>query len=255
MIRLLIADDHPVVREGLKHVVSQYRDIEVVGEAENAETTLQACTNAAPDVLLLDVSMPGPGVLELIALLKSIRAQLRILVLSVHPQEHYARRVLKAGADGYLTKNQSPQALASAIRHVHSGRKYVSASLAEELALDLDQSRERRTHEALSNREFEVFLRLGAGKSVEQIAQQLQIRPKTVRTYRSRIFEKMNFKSTAELIFYAVHNGLVTEMSDRLQPSGSPGLRGSRSGSPRSARESRLPANPVKYSPSRGRRP
>jgi DNA-binding NarL/FixJ family response regulator len=219
MIRLLIADDHPIVREGLKHVVSQYRDIVVVGEAENADTTVQACTNDAPDVLLLDVSMPGPGVLGLIAQLKSIRPQLRILVLSVHPEEHYARRVLKAGADGYLTKNHSPRALASAIRHVHCGRKYVSESLAEELAVDLDRSRERQTHEALSNREFDVFLRLGAGKSVEQIAQQLKIRPKTVRTYRLRIFEKMHFKTTAELIFYAVYNGLVTEMSDRVVPS------------------------------------
>lgn len=217
MIRLLIADDHPVVRDGLKHVVSQCRDIEVVGEAEDANTTLHICKTVGADVLLLDVSMPGPGILELIPLLKALQPQLRILVLSVHPEQHYARRVLKAGADGYLTKNSSSQALASAVRQVHGGRKYVSPALAEELALDLARGREGQAHEALSNREYEVFLHLGCGRSVDQIAVQLKLRPKTVRTYRSRIFEKMNLKTTAELIFYAVHRGLVNDVVDEAQ--------------------------------------
>ncbi len=154
MIHLLLADDHPVVREGLKFVVSQSRDIQVVGEAEDGDGILEMCQRTEADVLLLDVSMPGPGVLELIRSLRTIRPKLRILVLSVHPEQHYARRVLKAGADGYLTKNQSSTALAAAIRQVHSGRKYVSPSLAEELALDLSVGRTNSAHEGLSNREY-----------------------------------------------------------------------------------------------------
>lgn len=212
MIRLLVADDHPIVRDGLKFVVSQSPDIQVVGEAEDAESTIEMCTQTDAEVLLLDVSMPGPGVIELIHRLKIVRPRLRLLVLSVHPEQHYARRVLQAGADGYLTKNHSSHALATAIRQVNSGRKYVTSSLAEELARDLSAGRTSSTHEALSNREYEVFLRLGAGQRVDEIARVLALSPKTVRTYRSRILEKMNFKSTAELIFYAVRLGLVTEM-------------------------------------------
>src|SRR6476646_7839933 len=134
MIRLLIADDHQILREGLKYVVSQSRDIRVIGEADDGDAVLELCRKVDADVLLLDVSMPGPGALAVIAKLKALRPQLRILVLSVHPESHYARRVLAAGADGYLTKNHSSQALASAIREVHAGRKYLTPSLAQELA-------------------------------------------------------------------------------------------------------------------------
>lgn len=222
MIRLLVADDHPIVRDGLKFVVSQSPDFQVVGEAEDAEATIEMCRRTDADVLLLDVSMPGPGVIELIHSLKIVRPNLRLLVLSVHPEQHYARRVLKAGADGYLTKNHSSHALATAIRQVNSGRKYVTSSLAEELALDLSAGRTGSAHEALSDREYEVFLRLGAGQRVDEIAQLLALSSKTVRTYRSRILEKMNFKSTAELIFYAVRLGLVTEMAP-AQPSDAAG--------------------------------
>lgn len=219
MIRLLIADDHQIVREGLKYVVSQYRDIQVVGEAADGDTAVEISKQTEADVLLLDVSMPGPGVLDIIKHLKRIRQKLRILVLSVHPETHYARRVLMAGADGYLTKTHSSQALASAIRQVHGGRKYVTPSLAEELALDLAHGREGQRHEVLSNREYEVFLRLGAGEGVDHIASQLKLSPKTVRTYRSRILEKMDLKSTAEIIFYAISQGLVTEVGDRTPTS------------------------------------
>jgi two-component system invasion response regulator UvrY len=213
MIRLLLADDHPIVREGLKFVVSQNRDIEVVGEAEDGEATLDMCSRTPADVLLLDVSMPGPGILGLIRTLRASRPGLRLLVLSVHPEQHYARRVLKAGADGYLTKNHSSSALADAIRQVYHGHKYVTPSLAEELALHLSAGRPDTAHDALSNREYEVFLQLGAGKRVDEVARRLGLSSKTVRTYRSRIIEKMNFRSTAEIIFYAVRHGLVTEIS------------------------------------------
>jgi DNA-binding NarL/FixJ family response regulator len=209
VIRLVIADDHPVVREGLKYVVSQNRDMHLVGEAEDARSTLAICREVRVDVLLLDVSMPGPGVVDLIESLRAVRPSPRILVLSVHPERHYARRVLQAGADGYLTKNHSPTALAAAIRQVYAGRKYVTPALAEDLVLDLSAGRHATPHEALSNREYEVFRRLGGGSRVNAIASELGLSPKTVRTYRSRILEKMNLMSTAEIIFYAVQNGLA----------------------------------------------
>lgn len=218
MVRLVIADDHPVVREGLKYLVSQHRDMALVGEADDASSTLEICRTTAVDVLLLDVSMPGMAVVDLIRALRSAGRRPRILVLSVHPERHYARRVLQAGADGYLTKNHSPTALAEAIRQVHGGRKYVTPALAEELAVNLSEGRALAAHEALSNREYEVFRRLGSGIRVNDIAQELALSPKTVRTYRSRILEKMNIRSTAELIFYAVQNGLVGQVAEREPP-------------------------------------
>jgi DNA-binding NarL/FixJ family response regulator len=214
MIRLLIADDHQILREGLKHVVAQSRDIQVCGEAADGDSAIQLCSKVDADVLLLDVSMPGPGILEVIKTLKRVRPSLGILVLSVHPERHYARRVLMVGADGYLMKNESSKALAPAIRQVHSGRKYLSPSLAQELAIDLARGRKGQPHETLSNREYEVFILLGSGKRVDEIAVQLKLSPKTVRTYRSRILEKTDLKSTAEIIFYVVNHGLVTHADE-----------------------------------------
>jgi two-component system invasion response regulator UvrY len=214
MIRLLIADDHQILREGLKHVVAQCRDIQVLGEADDGDSAIELCSKVEADVLLLDVSMPGPGVLEVIKTLKRLRPKLGILVLSVHPERHYARRVLVAGADGYLTKNESSEALAPAIRHVHSGRKFLTQSLAQELAVDLGRKRSGQLHETLSNREYQVFIQLGSGKGVDEIATELKLSPKTVRTYRSRILEKTNLKSTAEIIFYAINQGLVTHVGE-----------------------------------------
>jgi len=185
----------------------------LVGEAADGPSTLEVCRTTAVDVLLLDVSMPGMAVVDLIRALRSAGRSPRILVLSVHPERHYARRVLKAGADGYLTKNHSPTALAEAIRQVHGGRKYVTPALAEELAVTISEGGALAPHDALSNREYEVLRRLGVGARVNEIAQELALSPKTVRTYRSRILEKMNIRSTAELIFYAVQNGLVGQMA------------------------------------------
>jgi two-component system, NarL family, invasion response regulator UvrY len=212
MTTLLIADDHPVVREGLKSVVSQYSDLRVVGEAADAQSTIDICKQVHPDVLLLDVSMPGPGVLEVIRRLRTEQPATRILVLSIHPERHYARRVLRAGADGYVTKNQTANILYSAIRQVRSGHKYLTPTLAEELATEMAGGQATQPHERLSNREHQVLVHLGSGKSIDYIARQLEIRPKTVRSYRARILEKTMLKSTAELIFYAVTSGLVTEV-------------------------------------------
>jgi two-component system invasion response regulator UvrY len=214
MIRLLIADDHQILREGLKHVVAQSRDIQIVGEAQDGDAAIKLGSTVTADVLLLDVSMPGPGVLEVIKTLKRVRPRLGILVLSVHPERHYARRVLAAGADGYLTKNESSEALAPAIRVVSSGRKFLTQSLAQELATNLGRPRSGQLHEALSNREYQVFVQLGSGKSIDDIAAELKVSPKTVRTYRSRILEKTNLKSTAEIIFYVINQGLVTDIGD-----------------------------------------
>lgn len=233
-VRLVIADDHPVVRDGLKYLVSQNRDMVLVGEADDAESTLEACRATTVDVLLLDVSMPGMAVVDLIRALRSASRSPRILVLSIHPERHYARRVLKAGADGYLTKNHSPTALVDAIRQVHSGRKYVTPTVAEELAASLSEGSASASHESLSNREYEVFRRLGAGARANEIAQELGLSPKTVRTYRSRILTKMNLRSTAELIFYAVQHGLVEPMAaEGLPESPAPAQAPERSAPPR----------------------
>jgi len=220
MIRLLIADDHQIVREGLKHVVAQSRDIRVVGEAEDGNAAIKLSTTMAADVILLDVSMPGPGVIEVIKTLKSLRPKLGVLVLSVHPERHYARRVLAAGADGYLTKNESSAALAPAIRVVHSGRKFLTQSLAQDLAVNLGRPQAGQVHDVLSNREYQVFVQLGSGRSIYDIAVQLRVSPKTVRTYRSRILEKTNLKSTAEIIFYVVNQGLVSDIAAEPSDSG-----------------------------------
>jgi two-component system, NarL family, invasion response regulator UvrY len=212
----VIADDHPIVREGLKSVIAQHPDIEVLGEAGDGDQAIDVCAALRPDVLLLDVGMPGPGVLEVVRRLKAVhQGAMRILVLSVHPEEHYARRVLMAGADGYVTKSNSPDVLYEAIRTVASGRKYLSPRIVAESAPEGWLAQDGNPHEALSNREYEVFVSLGSGRSVDETATALGIKPKTVRSYRSRIIEKTNFRTTAEMIFYAVSHGLVERAASR----------------------------------------
>jgi len=210
MIRLIIADDHQVVRDGLRAILAQHPDISVVGEAGDGDALLQMLRQKPVDVVLLDVTMPGPGVLDLVPAIKQISSRTRILILTMHSEQMYGRRVLEAGADGYLTKAQSSSELATAIRHVDSGHKFVTQSLAEELASELAARGNRQPHELLSNREYQVFLQLGSGRNVDDIARSMKLSPKTVRTYRSRIFEKTGFASTSELMFYAIHHGLVT---------------------------------------------
>jgi DNA-binding NarL/FixJ family response regulator len=214
MIRLIIADDHQVVRDGLRAILAQHPDISVVGEAGDGDALLQMLRQRPVDVVLLDVTMPGPGVLDLVPAIKKISSRTRILVLTMHSEQMYGRRVLEAGADGYLTKTQSSSELATAIRHVDSGHKFVTPSLAEELASELAAHGNRQPHELLSNREYQVFLQLGSGRSVDDIAKRMKVSPKTVRTYRSRIFEKTGFVSTSELMFYAINHGLVTSGKD-----------------------------------------
>jgi two-component system, NarL family, invasion response regulator UvrY len=209
MIHVFVADDHPVVREGLKRLLVDHPDITIGGEAESADDVFPGLERVTVDVLLLDVSMPGPGFIETMRRLRSQHPAVRVLVLSVHSEDQYARRALRLGAAGYLTKDQSPRELVAAIRRVHRGGRYVSVSLAEQLAADLASGTEGPSHERLSDREYEVLCLMSAGKATKEIAAQLNVSPKTVSTYRARLLEKLELKTTAELIRFAVEHGLT----------------------------------------------
>ncbi len=209
MIRLLIADDHPVVREGLRRIVQDAPGLEVVGEVASGHELLERLPRVPADIVLLDVTMPGPGFLEMLQRLRAEHPTVAVLVLSVHPEDQYAVRALRAGASGYLTKDHSPEELTEAIRRVHRGHKYVSPALAERLAADLAAGAGETRHELLSDREYEVLCLLGSGRKVKEIARSLQLSPKTVSTYRTRILEKMQASSNADLVRYAALHGLI----------------------------------------------
>ena len=209
MIKILIADDHPVVRKGLKEIIEVTPDMMVGDEASNGRETLEKVRKSDFDVVLLDISMPGRSGLDILKELKSEKPELSVLILSMHPEEQYAVRVLKAGASGYLTKESAPDELIAAIKKASIGRKYVSSSLAEKLASYLEIDDERPLHETLSDREYEVMRMIASGKTPTEIAGKLFLSIKTISTYRSRILEKMRMKSNAELIHYALKNRLV----------------------------------------------
>ncbi len=208
MIRLLIADDHPIVREGVRRIVEDCLDIEVVGEAVDGDDLRMKLDTTKADVLLLDISMPGPGFLSIMERLRAEHSATRVLVLSVHSEEQYALRALRAGAAGYLTKEHSPLELAEAIRRIHRGGKYITPTLAEKLAFDLDPATDKKAHESLSDREYQVLCMLGSGNSGKEIGAKLALSPKTVSTYRARILEKMKLETTADLIRYVVEQHL-----------------------------------------------
>ena len=209
MIKILIADDHAIVREGLKRIVAETADMAVADEAISGHEVLEKVRNNEYDVVILDISMPGRGGVDILKQLKGQKPHLPILILSMHPEEQYAVRVLKAGAAGYLTKESAPDELITAIKRVSRGRKYVSPSLAEKLAFDLERDTERPYHETLSDREYQVLCMIASGKRVQEIAEELCLSVKTVSTYRSRILEKMKMKNNAELMRYAIKHGLV----------------------------------------------
>ena len=209
MIKILIADDHAVVREGLKQIVAETSDMEITDEASAGHEVLDKVRDNEYDVLVLDISMPGGDGLNILKQIKRERPKLPVLVLSMHPEEQYAVRVLKAGAAGYLTKESAPAELISAIRMVSTGRKYVSSFLAEKLAFDLESDRGKALHETLSDREYQVMGMIASGKRVKEISEELCLSIKTISTYRSRILEKMHMKSNAELTHYAIKEGLV----------------------------------------------
>jgi DNA-binding NarL/FixJ family response regulator len=209
MIRILVADDHSVVRQGVKQILADVSDMAVKDEAQNGSETLEKVLRNDYDVVLLDISMPGRSGLEVLEDIKNQRPKLAVLILSMHPEEQYAVRALRAGASGYLTKASAPQELIGAIRKVAGGGKYVTSSLAEKLADELEIDTEKLPHERLSNREHQVMLMLAAGKSVSDIAGELCLSVKTISTYRTRIMDKMGMKKNAELTLYAVRNKLI----------------------------------------------
>jgi DNA-binding NarL/FixJ family response regulator len=208
-IRIFIADDHPIVRQGLRRIVEEDPGMAIAGEAGDAATLVAALQSTATDLVLLDVSMPGSPFLETLKELRTRHPTVRVLALSVHPEDQWAVRALRAGASGYLTKDHSPDQLLEAIRRVYRGGKYVSPTLAERLAEQLDGGAERAPHELLSDREFEVMRRLGNGLTITQIASELALSAKTVSTYRARILEKMAVESNADLVRYAARYGLI----------------------------------------------
>ena len=209
MIKVLITDDHPVVRQGIRQILSEYSDIEVVDEAGQGSELLDQVMNNDYDVVLLDISMPGKSGLELLKDLKVLRPELAVLILSVHPEAQYAIRALKSGASGYLPKSTLPDELIKAIRKVAVGKKYITPSLAEIIATDFDQTDEKPVYQNLSDREFEVLCQLASGKSLKEIGEELSLSAKTISTYRERILDKLGLKSTAEIIRFAIQEGLV----------------------------------------------
>jgi two-component system, NarL family, invasion response regulator UvrY len=209
MIKVLIADDHPIVREGLKQVIEKGADMEVAGEALNGQEVLDKVYAEKWDVVILDFSMPGKTGLDVIKELRRERPKLPILVLSMYPEGELAPRLLKAGAAGYLNKESAPRELVHAIRKVYAGGKYVSPALAEKLATDLTVPADKKPHDILSDREYQVFLRLAAGRSVQEIADENSLSVKTVRTYRERILEKLKLKNDVEIAHFAIEHRLM----------------------------------------------
>jgi two-component system invasion response regulator UvrY len=208
MIRLLIADDHSIFRIGLKRSLETAADVEVVAEAATGEEALVEARRARPEVVLLDLTMPGRGGLETAQELKRANPRVKVLMLTVHPEDNFAVLCLRMGADGYITKDAAPDLVLQAIRKVASGGKYVSPQLAERLATDVACGGERPAHEALSSREFEVLRKIAAGRTASQIAAELHLSVKTVSTYRTRILEKMNLRTNADIMSYAFRAGL-----------------------------------------------
>lgn len=208
-MRILIADDHAVVRCGLKEILAEEFQPAEFGEAEDGPQTLRLIMKQKWDVVLLDITMPGMNGLEVLKNLKSMRPNLPVLMLSMHPEDQYAVRALKAGASGYLTKETAPEELVAAVTKALARQKYVSPSLAEGLALRLADGCEGPLHQKLSDREYEVMVMLASGKTASEISEEMSLSVKTVSTYRSRILEKMKMKTNADLTRYAMENKLV----------------------------------------------
>jgi DNA-binding NarL/FixJ family response regulator len=209
MTSLLIADDHAVVRAGLRQYLEADRSIHEIGEAATGRDTLEQLRVGNWNLLLLDINMPDRSGLDVLRKVRSTHPETRVLVLSGFPERQYALNVLRAGASGFLSKESAPEELLKAVRTVLSGRRYVSGPLAEQLVSDLDGDAQAPLHAKLSEREFQVLCKLAAGRAVSEIAGELFISVKTVSTYRARVLEKMNFKTNADLTAYALHNELI----------------------------------------------
>ena len=210
MINVVIADDHPFIREGIKKVVNGEMDLQVIGEAENGGELLTILEEKKPNIVVLDITMPGKSGLELLKELNNLYPNLPVLVLSIHSAERFALRALKAGAYGYLMKTSISDELIKAIRKItKEKRRYITPEVAEQLASQVDMSNKGPLHEKLSDREFEVLCMIASGKEVNEIADELSLSPQTIHTYRKRIKEKMNLSSNVEMTRYAMENNLI----------------------------------------------
>jgi two-component system invasion response regulator UvrY len=209
MIRVLIVDDHAIIRRGLREVLSDEFRGTVVGEASDAEQAFEHLRKTEWDIALLDITLPGKSGLDLLKELKAEWPRLPVLILSAHAEDQFAVRVLKAGAGGYMTKESAPEEMAKAVRKILAGGRYVSPALAEKLALRITKDLARTPHEMLSDREYEVMSRIASGKTVTEIAEELSLSAKTISTYRARVLEKLGLKNSAQIVQYAIRNGLV----------------------------------------------
>lgn len=207
-IKVLIADDHPLFRRGLKHAFSETEDIIVASEAESGEELLRAIDSSGANVVLMDIAMPGKSALEVLKQLKIDHPKLPVLVLSVYPEEQYAARFIRAGASGYLNKESASEKLVEATRKLARGGRFVSPRVMEILAFDFSDT-DKPLHDSLSNREYQVFGMIAEGKSLTEIGKDLSLSVKTISTHRTRILEKMKMKNNAELIHYAITNHLI----------------------------------------------
>jgi DNA-binding NarL/FixJ family response regulator len=210
MMRILLTDDHALIRRGLKQVLLESFGDAVVGEAGNAGEALELIHNKSWDVVVMDITMPGRSGIDILRDIKLARPALPVLILSMHGEEQFGRRVLKAGAAGFIAKNCPPDEFVKAVRKLVAGGRYISGSLAEKLALDLGGNSDQPLHENLSQREFQVMCLFASGRTNGQAAQDLSLSVKTITTYRARILEKMKMKNNAELAHYAIRNHLVT---------------------------------------------
>jgi DNA-binding NarL/FixJ family response regulator len=209
MIKIFIADDHALIREGFKKILNMEKDIKVVDEGKNAFETIRYVEKNDFNVLILDINLPDKNGMDVLKEVKVIKPELYVLILSMHPEDRFAIRAIKAGASGYITKESAPDELVKAIRKVSGGGKYISPNLAESLFFNLQLKSDKPVHEILSDREFQVLRLIASGKSMGDIAIELNLAVTTISTYRSRILEKLNLKTNAELIHYAIMNNLT----------------------------------------------
>ena len=208
MINILMVDDHLIVREGIKRIINDVPDMNIIAEASNGNEAMELLLENIYDIVLLDISMPILNGIQTLKLIKKYNNKLPVLMLSMHSEEQYAMRSMKAGASGYMTKEIAAQELVIAIRKINNGRKYINKEVAELLATDLYHQEEKDPHEILSDREFEILKLIARGLTIKAIAIELIISPKTVSTYRGRILEKLNIKSTSDIIHYVIDYNL-----------------------------------------------
>lgn len=209
MINILVADDHALIRNGMKQILNDTEDIRVTGEAENGMQAIKMVQENIYDLVLLDITMPDKNGIDVLKQLKLNKAQLPVLMLSMHEESQYAIRSIKAGAAGYLSKQSAPTQLVTAIRQVACGKKYISNELAEELANGLSQGFQELLHQTLSNREYQTLCLMASGKSLSEMAETLSLSAKTISVYRARLLEKMKLKNNAEAVRYAIMNHLI----------------------------------------------